>query len=56
MNWSEFFAMDGKGFYVWMSFGAFFLCIVVEIIMVRLRIGRVQRDVREMVAVDRAAK
>jgi heme exporter protein CcmD len=46
MNWAEFFSMDGRGFYVWGSFGAFLLCIIVEIVLVRLRIGRAQEDVR----------
>ncbi len=53
MNWAEFFSMDGKGFYVWGSFGAFLLCIVVEIVMVRLRIGAAQQDVRETAALGR---
>jgi heme exporter protein CcmD len=38
--------MDGRGFYVWGSFGAFLFCIVVEIVMVRLRIHKAQDDVR----------
>jgi heme exporter protein CcmD len=50
MNWAEFFAMEGRGFYVWGSFGAFLLCIAIEIVMVRLRIHRVQADLREEVA------
>jgi heme exporter protein CcmD len=47
MNWAEFFSMDGRGFYVWGSFGAFLLLIVIEIIAVRLRIHRAQEDVRD---------
>ncbi len=46
MSWAEFFSMDGRGFYVWGSFGAFLFCIVVEIVMVRLRIHKAQDDVR----------
>ncbi len=46
MNWAEFFSMDGRGLYIWGSFGAFLLCIVIEIVMVRLRIGRAQQEVR----------
>ena len=49
MNWEAFFSMDGKGFYVWGSFGAFLLCIIVEIVMVRLRIGAAQQGVRDTV-------
>jgi heme exporter protein CcmD len=51
MNWAEFFSMDGRGFYVWGSFGAFLVCVVIEIIMVRLRIGRAQADAREQATV-----
>ena len=47
MNWAEFFSMDGRGFYVWGSFGAFLLCIVIEIVLVRLRIHRAQKAVRD---------
>ncbi len=37
MNWAAFFSMDGRGFYVWGSFGAFAIAIILEIIFVRLR-------------------
>ena len=47
MNWAEFFAMDGRGFYVWGSFGAFLILIVIEIIAVRLRIHRAQAEIRD---------
>jgi heme exporter protein CcmD len=49
MNWAEFFAMDGRGFYVWASFGAFLALIVIEIVMVRLRIHQAQETVRDEV-------
>jgi heme exporter protein D len=32
-SWSEFWAMGGYGFYVWGSYGALFLLILVEIIL-----------------------
>ena len=51
MNWAEFFSMDGRGFYVWGSFGAFLICIVIEIVLVRLRINRAQQAVRDSLAV-----
>ena len=47
MNWAEFFSMDGRGFYVWGSFGAFLVCIVIEIVLVRLRIHDAQKTVRD---------
>ena len=37
MNWSEFFAMNGYGFYVWGSYGVALLVFAVEIAMVRHR-------------------
>ncbi len=39
--------MDGRGFYVWGSFGAFLACIVIEIVLVRLRIHGAQATVRD---------
>ena len=35
MNWGEFFAMNGYGFYVWGSYGLALLVMVTEIILVR---------------------
>ncbi len=40
MNWAEFFAMGGRGAFVWGSFGVFALGILVEIIALRLRVRR----------------
>ena len=40
MKWgslSEFLAMGGYGFYVWLSFGMTALCMVWEVVMVRRR-------------------
>ena len=40
MNWggaSEFFAMGGKGLYVWGSYAVTFLCIVIELVSLALR-------------------
>jgi heme exporter protein D len=35
MNWSEFFAMNGYGFYVWGSYGVAFFIFLIEIALVR---------------------
>ena len=35
MNWGEFFAMKGYGFYVWGSYGVALLIFIVEIALVR---------------------
>jgi len=56
MNWGspvEFFAMGGYGFYVWGSFGACALLMIVEPMLARKR----QRDIlrtlrRERIAAD----
>lgn len=37
MNFSEFFAMNGRAFYVWGSFGAFAIALTVEVVLLRLR-------------------
>ncbi len=40
MQWnslSEFLAMGGYGFYVWVSFGATALCLIGEVVLVRRR-------------------
>ncbi len=35
MNWGEFFAMKGYGFYVWGSYGVALLIFIIEIVLVR---------------------
>ena len=35
MNWSEFFAMKGYGFYVWGSYGMALFIFIIEIMLVR---------------------
>jgi len=35
MNWGEFFAMKGYGFYVWGSYGVALLIFIIEIALVR---------------------
>ena len=52
MSGSEFFAMDGRALYVWGSFGAVALAILVEVIVLRLRVKRAQQELTDI----RAAK
>ena len=54
MNWAEFFSMDGRGFYIWGSFGAFFIAIVLEVVFVRLRGKHAQAAIEEELLADRA--
>ncbi len=51
MNWAEFFSMGGRGFYVWGSYGAFAIAIIVEIILLRARVKHAQAEaMAEMLA------
>ena len=49
-SWSEFFAMGGYAFFVWMSYGLTFLVIVFNIVMPLIQrkqvIKRVKRAIR----------
>ena len=47
MNGAEFFSMVGRGFYIWGSFGAFAIAIILEIMLVRLRGRRAQAEIEE---------
>jgi len=35
MNWSEFFAMNGRGLYVWGSYGMALAIFIIEVLLVR---------------------
>ena len=43
MNWGEFFSMGERAFYVWGSFGAFGLAIIVEILLLCTRLKKVSK-------------
>jgi heme exporter protein D len=45
MNWGEFFSMGERAFYVWGSFGAFALAIIVEVLLLRMRLKKVRQKV-----------
>ena len=53
MNWTDFFSMDGRAFYVWASFGAFFIAIILEIVLVRWRGKRIDAEIGEQLMVDK---
>ncbi len=59
MNWasaSEFWAMGGKGLYVWGSFAVTLVCVLAEIALVRSRFaGVLKRLARMRLAADRGA-
>ena len=46
-SWSEFWAMGGHGFFVWMSYGAMAVALVAEILALRLRRARALRRIEE---------
>ncbi len=45
MNWQEFFAMGGYGFYVWVSYG---LCAVVLILLIVYPVRQRKRLLRQL--------
>ncbi len=47
MNWAEIFTLDGRGFYIWGSFGAFALAVIVEVVLVRMRGRRINAEIEE---------
>ena len=54
MNWAAFFSMDGRAFYIWGSFGAFAIAIILEIALVRLRGKRINAEIEEEPMADKA--
>jgi heme exporter protein D len=52
VNWSEFFAMKGYGFYVWGSYGVTLLVLLGEILLVRHKRKITLRQLRLMQAAD----
>jgi heme exporter protein D len=40
MNWAEFFAMGGRGAFVWGSFGVFALALLIEVVVLRAQSRR----------------
>lgn len=48
MNWSEFFAMNGYGFYVWGSYGLALMVFIIESVMVVNRRKLALRQVKMM--------
>lgn len=54
MNWAAFFSMDGRAFYIWGSFGAFAIAIILEIALVRLRGKRIHAEIEDELMADKA--
>jgi heme exporter protein CcmD len=46
-GWDAFWAMGGHAFFVWMSFGALLVAIVVELVSLRLRRARALAAIEE---------
>ncbi len=42
---ADFFAMSGRGFYVWWSFGFTFALIMIELLLLRMRSKRAKQTV-----------
>jgi heme exporter protein D len=46
-SWPEFWAMGGHAFFVWMSYGALLVAVVVELVSLRLRRRRALAAIEE---------
>jgi len=46
-SWPEFWAMGGHAFFVWMSYGALLVAIVVEALQLRVRRNRALAAIEE---------
>jgi len=46
-SWEAFWAMGGHAFFVWMSFGALFLALAVELVLLRVRRRRALDAIEE---------
>jgi len=46
-SWADFWAMGGQAFFVWMSFGALLVAVVVEMLSLRLRRKRALDAIEE---------
>jgi heme exporter protein D len=46
-SWSDFWAMGGHAFFVWMSYGALLVAVVVELVSLRLRRRRALAAIEE---------
>lgn len=46
-SWDAFWAMGGHAFFVWMSFGALFLALAVELVLLRARRRRALDAIEE---------
>ena len=46
-SWADFWAMGGQAFFVWMSFGALLVAIVVELLLLRVRRSRALAAIEE---------
>ena len=46
-SWDAFWAMGGHAFFVWMSFGALFLALAVELVLLRVRRNRALGAIEE---------
>ncbi len=53
MNWSEFLAMGGYGFYVWSSYAAAALVLVFNVLGARRRMQAVRQQLAEQIRLQR---
>ena len=56
MSWSEFIAMGGYGFYVWMSFGMTALLITAEVVYTKRQRKQILRRLARMAKLNTEGK
>jgi heme exporter protein D len=47
MNLADFFSMDGRAFYVWGSFGALAIGVLIEVLVLRARANSIHAEIEE---------
>jgi heme exporter protein D len=47
MSWGDFFSMDDRAFYIWASFGALSIAIIVEVVLLRMRARRASSEMKQ---------
>jgi len=53
-GWSAFWDMGGRAFYVWGAYGVAAVCIVLEIVALKVRRRQARRDLKQRIAAEKS--
>jgi len=53
-GWSAFWEMGGRAFYVWGAYGVAAVCIVLEIVALKVRRRQARRDLKQRIAAEKS--